>query len=544
MAEANISVDQNQLKCSVCLDLLKDPMMIPCGHNYCKRCITDVWDQDDQKGIYRCPLCKQSFTPRPVLCKNVMIAEMVEKLKKTRLQATASATPADPPASVHAGSEDVQCDSCTGIKQKAVKSCLGCRISYCQTHLEQHENLFRGKGHNLMDATGRLQELICLQHDKMLEIYCRTDQSCICMMCLVDEHKNHDTVSTAAARTEKQTQIQLNQKIQKKEEEIQELREARSAQTAVEDSERIFTELILSIEKRHSEVKQLIRDQERAAVNRAEMKLERLEQEIDELKRRNAELKQLSETQDHVHFLQSLSSASVSLSGSTDGYSVSAQLSFDDVMKSVSQLRDKLQQFCREEIEKITETERHTSLIKSSLLCLFSSDFHPFTLDPNTVNSYLYLSEGNTVITSSSYYYSYPDHPDRFENWMEALYRESVTERRYWEVEWSGEVYISVAYNSIMRKGSNNDSRFGCNDQSWRLYCCNSSCSFWYNNMHTDLPVVSSSRVGVYVDHSAGIFVSDTMSLIYRVQTTFTQPLYPGIGLGNNATAKLCRLTM
>uniref|UniRef100_A0A673N4E0 Tripartite motif-containing protein 16-like n=1 Tax=Sinocyclocheilus rhinocerous TaxID=307959 RepID=A0A673N4E0_9TELE len=444
MAEANISVDQNQLKCSVCLDLLKDPMMIPCGHNYCKRCITDVWDQDDQKGIYRCPLCKQSFTPRPVLCKNVMIAEMVEKLKKTRLQATAS--------------------------------------------------------------------------------------SCICMMCLVDEHKNHDTVSTAAARTEKQ----------------------RSAQTAVEDSERIFTELILSIEKRHSEVKQLIRDQERAAVNRAEMKLERLEQEIDELKRRNAELKQLSETQDHVHFLQSLSSASVSLSGSTDGYSVSAQLSFDDVMKSVSQLRDKLQQFCREEIEKITET---VEVLDSALcdfvepdtghlLCLFSSDFHPFTLDPNTVNSYLYLSEGNTVITSSSYYYSYPDHPDRFENWMEALYRESVTERRYWEVEWSGEVYISVAYNSIMRKGSNNDSRFGCNDQSWRLYCCNSSCSFWYNNMHTDLPVVSSSRVGVYVDHSAGIFVSDTMSLIYRVQTTFTQPLYPGIGLGNNATAKLCRLTM
>ncbi|KAL0198820.1 hypothetical protein M9458_007360, partial [Cirrhinus mrigala] len=199
MAESNISVNQGQFKCPVCLDLLKDPVMIPCGHHYCKKCITDVWNQDDQKGNYRCPVCKQSFTPRPVLGKNMMVAEMVEKLKKTRLQATPlPASPADPPASVHTGSGDVQCDSCTEIKQKAVKSCLECRISYCQNHLEHNS------GHNLTDATERLQEMICTQHNKMLEIYCHTDQQCICMMCLLDEHKSYDTVSTAAARTEKQ----------------------------------------------------------------------------------------------------------------------------------------------------------------------------------------------------------------------------------------------------------------------------------------------------------------------------------------------------
>ncbi|XP_050961726.1 E3 ubiquitin-protein ligase TRIM47 isoform X6 [Labeo rohita] len=368
MAEANISVDQDQFTCPVCLDLLKDPVTIPCGHNYCKKCISDCWDQDDRKGIYRCPLCKHSFTQRPGLGKNMVIAEMVEKLK-IRLQAAA---PTDPPASVHTGPH-VQCDSCTEIKQKAVKSCLECRSSYCQNHLEQHENLFRGKGHNLMDATGRLQEMICPRHGKMLEIYCRTDQQCICMMCLVDEHKSHDTVSTGVARAEKQKhlgemQIKLNQKCQKKEEDVQELREAvashkRYAQAAVEDSERIFTELIRSIEKRRSEVTQLIRDQERAAVSRAEIKLARLEKEINELRRKDAELKQLSETQDHVHFLQSLSSASVSVSGSTDGYTVSSHLSFDDVIRSVSQLRDKLQQFCREETDRITETVKPIQVI-------------------------------------------------------------------------------------------------------------------------------------------------------------------------------------
>uniref|UniRef100_A0A9J8AXK6 Tripartite motif-containing protein 16-like n=1 Tax=Cyprinus carpio carpio TaxID=630221 RepID=A0A9J8AXK6_CYPCA len=564
MAETNISVDQDQFNCPVCLNLLKEPVTIPCGHNYCKKCITDVWDQDDQNGIYRCPLCKQSFTPRPGLGKNMVIAEMVEKLKKTGLQsAPLPAASADPPSSVHTGSGDVRCDSCTGIKQKAVKSCRECRSSYCQNHLEQHESLFGVKGHNLMDATGQLQDMICPLHDKMLDIYCRTDQRCICMLCLVDEHKNHDTVSTAAARTEKQkhfgeTQINLNQKIQKKEKDIQELREAvashkRSAQTAVEDSERIFTQLVRSIEKRCSDVTQLIRDQERAAVSRAEIKLERLEQEINELRKRDTELKQLSETQDHVHFLQSLSSASVSLSGSTDGYSVSPHLSFDDVMKSVFQLRDKLQQFCREETEKIIETVKTIQVIiapEYETREEFLQYFHPFMLDSNTICSSLRLSEDNTVITSTSCNYKYPKHPDRFDYWIEALCTESVSGRCYWEVEYSGNegVHIAVAYKSIKRKGNSGGSRFGYNDQSWRLYCCNSSCSFRHNTIRTLLPVVSSRKIGVYVDHSAGtlsfLSVSDTVSLIHRVQTTFTQPLYPGIGLQNKTTVKLCRLNM
>uniref|UniRef100_A0A8C1MIP8 Tripartite motif-containing protein 16-like n=1 Tax=Cyprinus carpio TaxID=7962 RepID=A0A8C1MIP8_CYPCA len=554
MAEANISVDLDQFRCSVCLDLLRDPVTIPCGHTYCMICITDVWDQD-QKGIYSCPQCRQTFSPRPVLGKNVVFAEMVEKLKKTRGQAASAVH--------HAGSGDVHCDSCTGIKQKAVKSCLECRSSYCQTHLEQHENLFRGKGHNLMDATGRLLQMICPQHDKMLEIYCRTDQQCICILCLVDEHKNHDIVSTAAERKEKQRhfgekQIKLQKIIQQREKDLQELREAvdshkRSAQTAVEDSERIFTELIRSIEKHHSEVKQLIRDQERAAVSRAEERLERLKKEIDDLKRKDTELKQLSETQDHVHFLQIL--LSVSISGSSDGFTVSAHPTFDDVVRSVSQLRDKLQLFCSEDIEKIYSTVKAVQVIlapeyqtRKELLqysCLL-------TLDLNSVNEFLHLSEGNTMITFTGIRQKYPDHPDRFDYWGEALCRESVTGRCYWELEWSGDgslgVDIGVTYKSISRKRVGPESAMGRNDQSWSLFCSPDYCSFWHKNIETVLPVNRvSSRVGVYVDHSAGVLsfysVSDTISLIHRVQTTFTQPLYAVFGLDKQTAVKLCRLS-
>ncbi|KTF88801.1 hypothetical protein cypCar_00040376 [Cyprinus carpio] len=217
-------------------------------------CITDCWDQDDQKGVCSCPQCRQIFTPRPVLGKNTMLAEVLEKLKKIKLQAAR-------PAQCSTGSGDVECDICTGDKNKAVKSCLVCLESYCQKHLERHEEFHSGKRHKMTDATGQLRDMICPLHDKLLEIFCRTDQQCICYLCMLDEHKNHETVSATAERTEKQRQLgEMQRKYQEKERRnLRRLKEGcrvykRSAQAAVEDSERIFTELIRSIERRRSEV--------------------------------------------------------------------------------------------------------------------------------------------------------------------------------------------------------------------------------------------------------------------------------------------------
>uniref|UniRef100_A0A8C2FKY3 E3 ubiquitin/ISG15 ligase TRIM25-like n=1 Tax=Cyprinus carpio TaxID=7962 RepID=A0A8C2FKY3_CYPCA len=217
MAEARVS--QDEFMCAVCLDLLKDPVTTSCGHSYCKSCITGFWDQEDQKRVYSCPQCRQTFSPRPALARNTMLAEVVEKLKKTKL-----------PDDCYAGAGDVQCDVCTGRKYKAVKSCLVCLESYCQTHFERHEEFRSGKPHNLTEATGRLQEMICQKHEKLLEVFCRTDQKCICVLCTMDEHKNHDTVSAAAERTEKQKQLKqtqktLQQRIQQREKDLQQLRE-------------------------------------------------------------------------------------------------------------------------------------------------------------------------------------------------------------------------------------------------------------------------------------------------------------------------------
>ncbi|KAK1805597.1 hypothetical protein P4O66_019877 [Electrophorus voltai] len=551
MPGARVSEDQDQLSCPVCLDLLKDPVTIPCGHSFCMVCINDCWDQEDQRGVYSCPQCRETFTPRPVLHTNYMLAEMVEKLKKTEFQAAS-------PVHCYAGPGDVECDSCTGKKHKAIKSCLVCLASFCETHIRPHYQSPAFKKHTLVKASLRLQEKICSEHAKLAEIFCRTDKSLICYLCMMDEHKGHDTVSVAAERNKKQTELheeqrKHQQRIQEKENKVQELKQAvdtlkRSAQTAVEDSERIFTELIRSIKKKHCEVRELIRDQEKTGLSQAEGLLDQLEQEIADLKKRDTELEQLSHTEDHIHFLQSFPSLCVS-SGSVDSYSISVHQhpSFDGVKKSLSDLKEQIETFCKEEFSKISPHAAAVQMLPPEPKTRedFLKYFCQLTLDPNTAHRRLILSERNRVVTNSKRVQPYSEHPERFNYWTQVLCKESVCRRCYWEVEWSsgGWVFISVSYKDISRKGRGNECVFRHNTQSWSL-ACSSTFSFWHNNIETEISDPPSSRIGVYVDHSAGTLsfyrVSDTMTLLHTVHTTFTQPLYAGFGVYGGSTVRLC----
>ncbi|XP_027026942.2 tripartite motif-containing protein 16-like [Tachysurus fulvidraco] len=571
MAEANISVDQDQFSCSVCLDLLKDPVTPSCGHSFCKVCINGCWDQEDQKDVYSCPQCRDTFTPRPVLHRNNILAEMVEKLKKTEVQAAS-------PAHCYAGPGDVECDFCTGRKHKAIKSCLDCQASFCETHLKPHLEIPVLKKHKLVKVSGNLQKKICSEHDKVLEIFCRSDQSFICYLCMMDKHRGHDTVTAADERIEKQNELQeeqlkFQQRLQEKLKKVQELKQAvntikLSAKIAVGDSERIFTELISSMEKKHSKVTEMIRAQEKAELSRAERLLEQLEQEINDLQRRVTEMEKLSHTHDHIHFLQEIK-ALVSgrrsppyvrpdfqsdLCEDSSIITFNQQLSFQRVRKSLSDLKKRLEEICQEEFIKIPEHVEDIQILLSEPKSRqeFLKYFCDLTLDPNTVNHHLILSEKNRAVTYSETMQRYSDHPERFDCYSQVLSKESVCGRCYWEVEWSSQRYvlISVSYKVISRKGRGIECWIGGNNQSWSLECSPTSLFFYNNNIKTDLRVPSPSRIGVYVDHSAGILsfysVSDTMKLLHRVHTTFTQPLYAGFWLywdvlcKSESTVRLC----
>ncbi|KAM9531113.1 E3 ubiquitin/ISG15 ligase TRIM25-like isoform 2-T3 [Salvelinus alpinus] len=475
MAQQGVLLDQDQFCCSVCLDLLKEPVTTACGHNYCRICIEGCWDQDVLKGVYSCPQCRETFTPRPTLMKNNMLAEVVEKLKKTGLQA------APPPALCYAGPGDVACDVCTGTrKHKALMSCLVCLASYCETHLQPHYESPAFKKHKLVKATAQLQEKICSHHDKLLEVYCRTDHQCICLMCTMDEHKGHDTVSAAAERTEKQRQLGRSQK---------------------------------KVQQRFQQ--------------------------------REKELKELQQAVESLKSYQSLSS--ISVSSDLPSIIVRPLQYFGDVSKTVSELREKLEDFLKGEWTKISTTLNLVDVVlppepkTREQLLQYSCQL---TLDPNTANTYLSLSEGNRKVIYTDQVQPYPDHPDRFTNQCQVLCREGLSGRCYWEVEWTGDVVSAVSYKYISRTGTERGNIFGYNNKSWSLQYSRGDYCFRHNNVGTKVSGPKSSRVGVYLDHKAGTLsfysVSDTMTLLHRVQTTFTQTLYPGFRL--NGTAELVKL--
>ncbi|CDQ75690.1 unnamed protein product [Oncorhynchus mykiss] len=502
MAQQGVLLDQVQFCCSVCLDLLKEPVTTGCGHSYCRSCIEGCCDQDDQRGVYSCPQFRQTFTPRPALRKNGMLAE------------------AAPPVLCYAGPGDVAWDLCTGTrKQKSLMSCLVCLVSYCETHLQPHYDILGLKKHTLVKATAQLQEKICSHHDKLLEVYCRTDQKCICVLCM-DEHKGHDTLSVAAERTEKQinlTKIGTSIIGHRQQHKGQEGKDNTSREAA----------------------RSLIKAQAKAQVSRAEGLLEQLEQEITELKRKDTELEQLSHTEDHINFLQSYSNPSVS-SSDLPPIVASPHQFFGDVSEAVSELREKLQGFLKGQRTKISSAVNTVDVLlppEPKTREQFLQYSCQLTLGLNTAHHNLSLSDGNKKITAKPGH-SYLDHPDRFTDRCQVLCSEGLSGRCYWE-----QPHIKILREQVLEQ----DSVLGLNDKSWSLRHHHGGYHFRHNNVATQVSGPLSSRVGVYLDHKAGSLsfysVSGTMSLLHRVQTTFTQPLYPGFGFGYfGDTAELCKL--
>ncbi|XP_024116583.2 tripartite motif-containing protein 16-like, partial [Oryzias melastigma] len=224
----------------------------------------------------------------------------------------------------------------------------------------------------------------------------------------------------------------------------------------------------------------------------------------------------------------------------------------EEVTAAVSELTDKLKDILREEWTNISLAVTNVDVLLSEPEPEPKSraDFLKYscqiTLDPNTAHRQLLLSDENRKVKLMKKPQSDSDHPDRFISKFQVLSKESLTGRCYWEVEWSRNcVYVSVTYKKISRSGQ--ESRFGFNDKSWALFCSPNSFSFLHNSIKTSISAPGSSRVGVYLNHRAGVLsfysVSESMTLLHRVQTTFTQPLHAGVRLfWFEDSAEFCKL--
>nr|XP_015804563.2 E3 ubiquitin/ISG15 ligase TRIM25 isoform X2 [Nothobranchius furzeri] len=174
------AMPEDHLTCSICLEVYNDPVSIPCGHNFCKSCLSRHWADKEQR---LCPLCKDTSDKELKLRVNTELREIVEKFKKQNEKADGT-SPIKP--------GQVPCDCCPGKKTRASKTCLVCLVSYCDKHLENHLKIDAFKGHKLTKPVHKLEDKICKKHNHIQEFFCRDDQIRVCALCT--EHSDHDTV--------------------------------------------------------------------------------------------------------------------------------------------------------------------------------------------------------------------------------------------------------------------------------------------------------------------------------------------------------------
>ena len=180
MASPSILLSEVQFQCCICQDVFSEPVSIPCGHSFCFTCITSHWDNNF---AISCPRCQTEFEGRPELCENSFAKEMSEQIRTRRQNDVTSVE-----------GKIICCDVCVGKQTKALKSCLICLTSYCEIHLEPHLRVSTLKIHKLIEPVAMLQNRICKRHHRLLELFCRNDRRCVCVLCTETDHRCHDTV--------------------------------------------------------------------------------------------------------------------------------------------------------------------------------------------------------------------------------------------------------------------------------------------------------------------------------------------------------------
>ncbi|KAM9836965.1 E3 ubiquitin-protein ligase TRIM39 [Aulostomus maculatus] len=624
-ATGNLS--EEQVHCSICLDVFTNPVSIPCGHNFCQSCILGYWKTSP---LYQCPMCKKSFYKRPDISVNTVLREIAEQFKEIRIrgvegklrrgeeeetemerrgrkedeerllerdqmkqlleelkekqegdrqrkaasnrqeelpplippvsapqasplppprfnsQSTAQTQPPPPvpqtspppspqipaspdpeaPSLLPTSWEDVLCDVCLGDgRPKAIKSCLVCLTSYCEEHLKSHAARFTK--HKLMEPVANMEDRMCPKHERLLELFCKKDQTCVCVLCTETDHRAHYTVPVEREWTEKKaqlkrTEIDVQQMIQERVKKVEEIKQSvelnkASTQQEIEDSMQVFSELVRSIQRTQADLVLTIEEKQKQTERWAQNLVSELEEEINELKRRYMDLENMART-DHIHFLKNF--PALSTTPPVKNWS-ETRVPTDICVGLIRRAVTRLEATINEMTENLADSE-----IKKILK--YSEDV---TLDPDTANPWLQLSQDRRQVRHLGAWQDLPDHPERFDTVVIVLGREGFTSgRHYWEVQ-VGEKddwYLGLARSSVNRKGRISVST----TQGYWALAMKKGQGY---RVSTSPPLLLTldpkpKRVGVYVDYEEGqisFYDVRARTHIYTFKDKFTEKILP-----------------
>ncbi|XP_035018338.1 E3 ubiquitin-protein ligase TRIM39-like [Hippoglossus stenolepis] len=545
MASASGFLSEDQFMCSICLDFFTEPVSIPCGHNFCKACISTHWKGKEQ---CQCPLCNEKFSKGLKLCVNTGFREVVENFRKQSVSANNDVL-------VKAG--QVPCDRCTGKKFRASKTCLVCLASYCETHLEPHRRIATLQKHRLADPLQNLESNVCKEHNRMMELFCRDDLTRVCVQCT--EHKAHDKVPLEEEYEE--TKVQLEQKkeevqemIQERQRKVQELMDdvdmrRKQKDEAKVNSSQVFSTFVVSFNRGLHGLLRELEEKQSAAERQAEVLVKELEREIIKLQKRITKLESISHTEDHLQLIKRFLSCSSSLPCKNwSDISISGQHRVEDVKRALTELAETLaketerasrefkvscDKIIGEETEKWVDTYTDLEMLpEGTKLDAIRQRFEvDMTFDPCTASDLLLFSEDlKQVHTPHVLWIS--NIPKKFNRYAYVLGNKGFSEGRfYYEVQ----VTMKTGWDlGVVRESVRGKKTFTPNPRTgaWIIRLKNINKFSALNNVSVNLRLINKpERVGVFVDHEqrrVSFYDVDTATLIYSfTDCTFNEKIYP-----------------
>ncbi|XP_040290222.1 E3 ubiquitin/ISG15 ligase TRIM25-like [Bufo bufo] len=506
-----------ELDCSICLHTYTDPVMLRCGHNFCRVCINCVLDTQDKSGVYTCPECREEFQERPALMRCLALRNIMENFLFIQPKVTETG---------------ILCTYCVDSPVPAVKSCLHCEASLCEKHLRVHS---KSSEHVLSDPSTSLENRKCSAHKKILEYYCTEDSACICVSCsLVGEHKGHQVEMLYEASEKKKNRLRnvlqkLTRKTEETEERVQRLAECRrkaqeKASGKAETVIALFIEIGRQLDNLEKRILSEISRQEKEESLSLSALIQKLEIKKDELSRRMRHIEELCNMTDPLNVLQDPDRGDLCDPEEEGGDEDINRCLHDVDDLDVAVISDKLHTLG----DIITDIRRG----------IYVEGPRDILLDVNTAANNLLISDDLKTAIWKHEYRHCPKTAERFQNNQVMSSRGFTSGRHYWDVEISRSVMcrVGMCYPSIDRW--NRDSYIGENNKSWSLMRYSSQYLVMHDLKMIQLPdEISSDRVRICLDYEAGQLsfyeLCDPIRHLHTFSATFTEPLHAALWLNN-----------
>ncbi|OCT57520.1 E3 ubiquitin-protein ligase TRIM7 [Xenopus laevis] len=505
-----LAVLREELSCSICLNIYTDPVLLPCGHNFCRGCIEKVLGAQEGSGAYSCPECRQESEERPTLPRNRTLGNIAEKFLTIH-----------PKPREHG----ILCTYCIHSFAPAAKSCLLCEASICEAHVKVHS---KSEGHILTEATVSFRNTKCSIHKELLKYYCCEDGAPICVSCcLVGEHRGHRVELLSEASEKKKEKLRkVVEKLRPEREETergaQRLQERRRevAEKAAGETERV-TALFRDIrEQLEALEKQLLsdisREQEKLSLTLTDL-MEQLEIKKEELTWKIHHIEELCNMADPLIVLQEWASDGAEFCGAVND-------------SNEGEERDKSEVPV---VGLISETflTGLAGIVTGAKGRIYGQEATDLVLDINTAGSSVLVSGDKKTVSCTEKKQCRPQTPERFEECQVLSSRSFQSGRHYWEVEGSecGYWLVGAAYPSIERGGC--QSVIGNNGKSWCMYRWSNYYLVRHQGKETKLSQdPSCKRLGISLDYEAGRLsfyeLSEPIRHLHTFIAQFTEPLH------------------